>query len=98
LSKLGICVVEVSHTPLIHSFLELLILAPVKVNLSFTRTERAEVEDMRRSRGVMSLVLDVLTTTVGNIHDALIELNVSGSPPLSRCQKLTGPCPFRCSS
>lgn len=58
-------------------FFELLMLAPIKINLSFTRTERGEGDETRRGRSVLSLALDVLTTTVGNVHDAALQLNVS---------------------
>ncbi|KAI9034346.1 hypothetical protein DFJ74DRAFT_600747 [Hyaloraphidium curvatum] len=51
----------------LHSFFESFHLGPVKVNLSFTRTERADTEE-RRSRSMVALMLDVLTHTVGNVH------------------------------
>lgn len=73
-------VLTLSRSP---RFFELLSFAPVKVNLSFTRTDRGEIEEMRRARGAMALALDVLTTTIGNVHDAPIQLNVRLNAPYS---------------
>ncbi|KAI8929325.1 hypothetical protein BC831DRAFT_410850 [Entophlyctis helioformis] len=58
-------------------FFERFLLHPVQVNMSFSRIPNAaRTQDARaQSAGIMSFVLDVLTMTIGNIHDAPIRLN-----------------------
>ncbi|KAJ3037263.1 hypothetical protein HDV00_001828 [Rhizophlyctis rosea] len=57
-------------------YFEKFLLQPVQFNISFVRTQAANAEeDRHRRRGFFSFVLDVMTMTIGNIHDAPIRLN-----------------------
>ncbi|KAJ3291062.1 hypothetical protein HK104_006345 [Borealophlyctis nickersoniae] len=56
-------------------YFEKFLLQPVQFNISFVRTETAARDDRHRHRGVLAFVVDVLTMTLGNIHDAPIRLN-----------------------
>ncbi|KAI8823370.1 uncharacterized protein EV422DRAFT_352091 [Fimicolochytrium jonesii] len=56
-------------------YFEKFLLQPIQINVSFVRTQNANMEEARRDRtGVLSFVVDVLTMTLGNIHDAPIRL------------------------
>ena len=57
-------------------YFESFYLQPMKINLSFVRTERVNMEEARqRSKGFLNFILDVFTMTVGNVHDAPLRLN-----------------------
>ncbi|KAJ3171453.1 hypothetical protein HDU88_007532 [Geranomyces variabilis] len=57
-------------------YFEKFLLQPVQINVSFVRTQNSNMEEARPGRqGVLSFVLDVLTMTLGNIHDAPLRLN-----------------------
>ncbi|TPX42076.1 hypothetical protein SeMB42_g05292 [Synchytrium endobioticum] len=58
-------------------YFEKFLLQPIKLNLSFSRTERVNREEpaTRGSTNIIGFVVDVLTMTVGNLHDAPIALN-----------------------
>ncbi|KXS10872.1 hypothetical protein M427DRAFT_47658 [Gonapodya prolifera JEL478] len=52
-------------------------LQPIRMNLTFTRTERVQKEDATpRSKTVASFFLDVLTMTIGNVHDAKLDFGM----------------------
>ncbi|KAI8995070.1 hypothetical protein BC832DRAFT_588068 [Gaertneriomyces semiglobifer] len=53
------------------------LLQPVQINVSFVRTQASNLDEARpRHHGLLSFVVDVLTMTLGNIHDAPLRLNV----------------------
>ncbi|TPX68863.1 hypothetical protein SpCBS45565_g02841 [Spizellomyces sp. 'palustris'] len=57
-------------------YFETFLLQPVQINVSFVRTQTVNIEETRpRHHGVLTFVLDVLTMTLGNIHDAPLRLN-----------------------
>ncbi|KAI8912336.1 hypothetical protein DFJ77DRAFT_511881 [Powellomyces hirtus] len=57
-------------------YFEKFLLQPVQINVSFVRTQNSNMEEARSGRhGILSFVLDVLTMTLGNIHDAPLRLN-----------------------
>lgn len=59
-------------------YFEKVLLHPVQINMSYTQSEKVRQRDSIRGKGsggVLDLVYDVLTMTVGNIHDAPIRLN-----------------------
>jgi vacuolar protein sorting-associated protein 13A/C len=55
-------------------YFEKLLLQPVQVNMSYTQSDKS-TGVKAHSSGPLSLVYDVLTATVGNIHNAPIRLN-----------------------
>ncbi|KAH9250730.1 hypothetical protein BASA81_011446 [Batrachochytrium salamandrivorans] len=67
----------VRHDDSINLFFEKFLLHPMQVNMSFSRTSTAASAASARpqSSGIMSFILEVLTMTIGNIHDAPIRLN-----------------------
>jgi vacuolar protein sorting-associated protein 13A/C len=57
-------------------YIENVLLHPVQINMSYIQSEKASKNHNREhKRGTLSLVYDVLTMTVGNIHDAPIRMN-----------------------
>ncbi|KAJ8463158.1 hypothetical protein ONZ45_g17681 [Pleurotus djamor] len=59
-------------------YFEVLELQPIKLSLSFMRTERMNSEDKLVLRNPLAVVINALTMTVGNINDAPLELNALG--------------------
>ncbi|KAK7468899.1 Vacuolar protein sorting-associated protein 13 [Stygiomarasmius scandens] len=56
-------------------YFEVLELQPIKLFLSFMRTERVNSEEKLSIRNPLAVVLNALTMTVGNINDAPLEMN-----------------------
>ncbi|KAH9486936.1 Vacuolar protein sorting-associated protein 13 [Psilocybe cubensis] len=56
-------------------YFEILELQPIKLSLSFMRTERVNSEEKLSIRNPLAVVVNALTMTVGNINDAPLELN-----------------------
>lgn len=57
-------------------YFSLLHIQPLKVNLSFIRTEHINQEEVQpSSRNPLTLLVDVLTMAIGNINDAPIKFN-----------------------
>ncbi|KIM48205.1 hypothetical protein M413DRAFT_439924 [Hebeloma cylindrosporum] len=56
-------------------YFEVLELQPIKLSLSFMRTERVNSEDKLSIRNPLAVVVNALTMTVGNINDAPLEMN-----------------------
>ncbi|KAG7450519.1 vacuolar protein sorting-associated protein 13 [Guyanagaster necrorhizus] len=56
-------------------YFEVLELQPIKLSLSFMRTERVSSEEKLSIRNPLAVVLNALTMTVGNINDAPLEMN-----------------------
>nr|KAJ3420850.1 hypothetical protein HK105_005137 [Polyrhizophydium stewartii] len=58
-------------------FFEKFLLQPMQVNISFSRISSSSTATDARpaSTGVMAFIYEVLTMTIGNIHDAPIRLN-----------------------
>ncbi|KAF5370222.1 hypothetical protein D9615_010080 [Tricholomella constricta] len=59
-------------------YFEILELQPIKLSLSFMRTERVSSEEKLSIRNPLAVVVNALTMTVGNINDAPLELNALG--------------------
>ncbi|KAG6898100.1 hypothetical protein C0992_005427 [Termitomyces sp. T32_za158] len=59
-------------------YFEILELQPIKLSLSFMRTERVSSEEKLSIRNPLAIVVNALTMTVGNINDAPLELNALG--------------------
>ncbi|KAG5731737.1 Vacuolar protein sorting-associated protein 13 [Termitomyces sp. T112] len=59
-------------------YFEILELQPIKLSLSFMRTERVSSEETLSIRNPFAVVVNALTMTVGNINDAPLELNALG--------------------
>ncbi|KAJ3015263.1 hypothetical protein HKX48_004689 [Thoreauomyces humboldtii] len=79
-SKLCDTNIEIQEPPITNEahrmYFEKFLLQPVQINVSFVRTQNVNIEEARPGRrGVLSFVLDVLTMTLGNIHDAPLRLN-----------------------
>ncbi|PPQ64275.1 hypothetical protein CVT24_008413 [Panaeolus cyanescens] len=58
-----------------HLYFEVLELQPIKLSLSFMRTERVNSEEKLSIRNPLAVVVNALTMTVGNINDAPLEMN-----------------------
>ncbi|KAJ3842350.1 vacuolar protein sorting-associated protein 13 [Lentinula raphanica] len=56
-------------------YFEVLELQPIKLSLSFMRTERVSSEEKLSIRNPLAVVLNALTMAVGNINDAPLEMN-----------------------
>jgi vacuolar protein sorting-associated protein 13A/C len=58
-------------------YIENVLLHPIQINMSYTQSDKVRNKSSEREHhgGTLSLVYDVLTMTVGNIHDAPIRLN-----------------------
>ncbi|KAK7058962.1 Vacuolar protein sorting-associated protein 13 [Paramarasmius palmivorus] len=56
-------------------YFEVLELQPIKLSLSFMRTERVSSEEKLSIRNPLAVVVNALTMAVGNINDAPLELN-----------------------
>ncbi|KAF8898743.1 hypothetical protein BD779DRAFT_1795358 [Infundibulicybe gibba] len=56
-------------------YFEVLELQPIKLSLSFMRTERVSSEDKLSIRNPLAIVVNALTMAVGNINDAPLEMN-----------------------
>ncbi|PPQ80804.1 hypothetical protein CVT25_001929 [Psilocybe cyanescens] len=56
-------------------YFEILELQPIKLSLSFMRTERVNSEEKLSIRNPLAVVVNALTMTVGNINDAPLEMN-----------------------
>ncbi|KAJ3515399.1 hypothetical protein NLJ89_g1777 [Agrocybe chaxingu] len=56
-------------------YFEVLELQPIKLSLSFMRTERVNSDEKLSIRNPLALVVNALTMTVGNINDAPLEMN-----------------------
>ncbi|THV04954.1 vacuolar protein sorting-associated protein 13 [Dendrothele bispora CBS 962.96] len=56
-------------------YFEVLELQPIKLFISFMRTERVNSEEKLSIRNPLAVVLNALTMTVGNINDAPLEMN-----------------------
>ncbi|KAF8873711.1 vacuolar protein sorting-associated protein 13 [Gymnopilus junonius] len=56
-------------------YFEVLELQPIKLSLSFMRTERINSEEKLSIRNPLAVVVNALTMTVGNINDAPLEMN-----------------------
>ncbi|GLB36151.1 putative vacuolar protein sorting-associated protein [Lyophyllum shimeji] len=59
-------------------YFEILELQPIKLSLSFMRTERVSSEEKLSIRNPLAVIVNALTMTVGNINDAPLELNALG--------------------
>ncbi|KDR84988.1 hypothetical protein GALMADRAFT_233521 [Galerina marginata CBS 339.88] len=56
-------------------YFEVLELQPIKLSLSFMRTERVNSEEKLSIKNPLAVVVNALTMTVGNINDAPLEMN-----------------------
>ena len=60
-------------------YFDRLLLHPIQVNISFTKTISSKKQVVREDRpgysGMIAFAFDILTMTIGNIHDAPIRLN-----------------------
>ncbi|KAJ3917835.1 vacuolar protein sorting-associated protein 13 [Lentinula edodes] len=56
-------------------YFEVLELQPIKLSLSFMRTERVSSEEKLSIRNPLAVVLNAFTMAVGNINDAPLEMN-----------------------
>ncbi|KAJ6610914.1 vacuolar protein sorting-associated protein 13 [Mycena sp. CBHHK59/15] len=56
-------------------YFEVLELQPIKLALSFMRTERVSAEEKLSIRNPLAVVINALTMAVGNINDAPLEMN-----------------------
>ncbi|CAG8552629.1 14898_t:CDS:10 [Dentiscutata erythropus] len=56
-------------------YFEVLHINPMKINISFVRTERINVENKPAPRNPVMFFFNVLTMAIGNINDAPIKLN-----------------------
>ncbi|CAG8555201.1 10349_t:CDS:10 [Paraglomus brasilianum] len=54
---------------------EIMHIQPMKINISFVRTERVNVEDKPPPRNPITFFFNILTMAIGNINDAPIKLN-----------------------
>ncbi|KAF9478514.1 vacuolar protein sorting-associated protein 13 [Pholiota conissans] len=56
-------------------YFEVLELQPIKLSLSFMRTERVNSEEKLIVRNPLAVVVNALTMTLGNVNDAPLEMN-----------------------
>jgi vacuolar protein sorting-associated protein 13A/C len=58
-------------------YFEQFLLQPIQINLSYNQSETLQERtySSRRKQGILNLANDVLTKTVGNIHNAPIKMN-----------------------
>ncbi|OSX67568.1 hypothetical protein POSPLADRAFT_1064162 [Postia placenta MAD-698-R-SB12] len=56
-------------------YFEVLELQPIKLSISFMRTERLNGEDTLTTRNPLAVVINAITMAVGNINDAQLEMN-----------------------
>ncbi|KAJ6604648.1 vacuolar protein sorting-associated protein 13 [Mycena vulgaris] len=56
-------------------YFEVLELQPIKLSLSFMRTERVSAEEKLSIRNPLAVLINALTMAVGNINDAPLEMN-----------------------
>ncbi|OSD03423.1 vacuolar protein sorting-associated protein 13 [Trametes coccinea BRFM310] len=56
-------------------YFEVLELQPIKLSISFMRTERVSGEDKLSLRNPFAVVLNAVTMAVGNVNDAPLEMN-----------------------
>ncbi|KAG9302115.1 hypothetical protein G9A89_020549 [Geosiphon pyriformis] len=68
-------------------YFEFLHIQPMKINISFVRTERINVEDKPAPRNPIMFFFNVLTMAIGNINDAPIKLNAL----LTENMRVSGP-------
>ncbi|KAJ7071032.1 vacuolar protein sorting-associated protein 13 [Mycena amicta] len=67
---------EPSETPIGEDlYFEVLELQPIKLSLSFMRTERVSAEEKLSIRNPLAVVINAITMAVGNINDAPLEMN-----------------------
>ncbi|KAI8897799.1 hypothetical protein BC833DRAFT_643759 [Globomyces pollinis-pini] len=68
-------------------YFEKFLLQPVQINISYAGSDNSQSSN-RHHTGALKLVYDILTVTVGNIHDAPIQLNALelSNPIFSRTQ------------
>ncbi|KAG2023495.1 hypothetical protein CC2G_001143 [Coprinopsis cinerea AmutBmut pab1-1] len=59
-------------------YFEVLELQPIKLSLSFMRTERVSSETRLSLRNPLAVLVNALTMAVGNINDAPLEMNALG--------------------
>ncbi|KAG6851060.1 hypothetical protein H0H93_002952 [Arthromyces matolae] len=59
-------------------YFEILELQPIKLSLSFMRTERVSSDEKLSIRNPLAVVVNALTMTMGNVNDAPLELNALG--------------------
>jgi vacuolar protein sorting-associated protein 13A/C len=71
-------------------YFEKLLLQPIQLNLSFSRTQESHTDRSKmRSSSVMTLIYDVLTMTIGSVTDAPIRLKaLSLENPIMSSSKL----------
>ncbi|TBU65089.1 vacuolar protein sorting-associated protein 13 [Dichomitus squalens] len=56
-------------------YFEVLELQPIKLSISFMRTERISSEDQLMLRNPAAVVLNAITMAIGNVNDAPLEMN-----------------------
>ncbi|CCL98963.1 uncharacterized protein FIBRA_00971 [Fibroporia radiculosa] len=56
-------------------YFEVLELQPIKLSISFMRTERSTTEDSLSIRNPFAIVVNAITMAVGNVNDAPLEMN-----------------------
>jgi len=56
-------------------YFEVLELQPIKLSISFMRTERVSGEEQLSIRNPIAVVLNAITMAVGNVNDAQLEMN-----------------------
>ncbi|KAJ7634302.1 vacuolar protein sorting-associated protein 13 [Mycena polygramma] len=56
-------------------YFEVLELQPIKLSLSFMRTERVSAEEKLSIRNPLAVIINAITMAVGNINDAPLEMN-----------------------
>lgn len=56
-------------------YFEVLELQPIRLSISFMRTERVSSDERLSSRNPLAVLVNALTMTLGNINDAPLELN-----------------------
>lgn len=56
-------------------YFEVLELQPIKISISFMRTERISSEEKLSLRNPLAVVINAITMAVGNINDAPLEMN-----------------------
>ncbi|KAI0669883.1 vacuolar protein sorting-associated protein 13 [Trametes maxima] len=56
-------------------YFEVLELQPIKLSMSFMRTERVSGEEKLSLRNPFAIVLNAVTMAIGNVNDALLEMN-----------------------
>ncbi|KAF7306925.1 hypothetical protein MIND_00485000 [Mycena indigotica] len=67
--------IAAESTPGADLYFEVLELQPIKLSLSFMRTERVSAEEKLSIRNPLAVVINAITMAVGNINDAPLEMN-----------------------